>query len=136
MRRIETVVETGIYAADLELAERFYRDVLELELVASETGRHVFFRVGEGSMLLVFQPDSTLKGEHLPTHGTSGAGHFALGVPASDLDDWRSHLMRFGVPIEHEESWPRGGHSLYFRDPAGNLVELITPGLWGLPSGW
>src|SRR5262249_53479118 len=23
-----------------------------------------------------------------------------------------------------------------FRDSAGNLVELITPGVWGLPSGW
>ena len=40
------------------------------------------------------------------------------------------------VAIEHEEAWERGGHSLYFRDPAGNSVELITPGLWGLPSGW
>jgi len=26
--------------------------------------------------------------------------------------------------------WPRGGTSLYFRDPAGHLVELATPGLW------
>lgn len=136
MRRIEAVVETGIYADDLEQAERFYRDVLGLEPVASEAGRHVFFRVGEVSMLLVFRPDSTLKGDHLPAHGSRGAGHFALGIPASDLDDWRSHLGRCGVLIEHEELWPRGGHSLYFRDPAGNSVELITPGLWGLPSGW
>ena len=136
MRRIEAVVETGIYAEDLEQAERFYRDVLGLEPVASETGRHVFFRVGEASMLLVFRPHSTLKGDHLPAHGSRGAGHFALGIPGSDLDDWRSHLERCGVLIEHEESWPRGGHSLYFRDPAGNSVELITPGLWGLPSGW
>src|SRR4029077_18016396 len=28
------------------------------------------------------------------------------------------------------------GRSIYFRDPAGNLVELVTPGIWGLPSGW
>ena len=26
--------------------------------------------------------------------------------------------------------WPRGGESLYFRDPDGHLVELATPGLW------
>ena len=38
--------------------------------------------------------------------------------------------------IEKEMEWPRGGRSLYFRDPAGNSVELITPGLWGLRSGW
>jgi catechol 2,3-dioxygenase-like lactoylglutathione lyase family enzyme len=26
--------------------------------------------------------------------------------------------------------WPRGGESIYFRDPDGHLVELATPGLW------
>ena len=25
---------------------------------------------------------------------------------------------------------PRGGTSLYFNDPDGNVVELATPGLW------
>ena len=24
----------------------------------------------------------------------------------------------------------------FCRDPAGNSIELITPGCWGLPSGW
>jgi hypothetical protein len=28
-----------------------------------------------------------------------------------------------------------GEQSLYFRDPSGNSVELVTPGRWGLPSG-
>ena len=87
-------------------------------------------------MLLVFRPESTLKGDHLPAHGAGAPGTSRWGSPPQDLDDWRSHLERRGVSIEHEESWPRGGHSLYFRDPAGNSVELITPGLWGLPSGW
>jgi catechol 2,3-dioxygenase-like lactoylglutathione lyase family enzyme len=44
--------------------------------------------------------------------------------------------MEHGVPIELETDWPRGGKSLYFRDPAGNSVELITRGLWGLSDGW
>ncbi len=136
MNPIEVLVETGIYADDLEEAEEFYGGILGLLLVAKESGRHVFFRVGEASMLLVFRPESTLQGDHLPAHGARGPGHFALGIPAADLDSWRAHLRAHGVPIEHEESWPQGAHSLYFRDPAGNSVELITPGLWGLPSGW
>ena len=81
VRRIEAVVETGIYADDLEQAERFYCDVLGLEPVASEAGRHVFFRVGEASMLLVFRPDSTLKGDHLPAHGSAGQGTSRSGFP-------------------------------------------------------
>ena len=136
MRPIEALVETAIYADDLELAERFYRDVLGLDLTAREEGRHVFFRVGDRSMLLIFRAETTLKGDHLPAHGCRGPGHLALGIPAADLDAWRSYLESRHVSIEHEESWPRGGHSLYFRDPTGNSVELLTPGLWGLPSGW
>jgi catechol 2,3-dioxygenase-like lactoylglutathione lyase family enzyme len=136
MSPIQCVVETAIYADDLEAAERFYQEVLGLEMMAAEAGRHVFFRVGERSMLLIFRAESTLKGDRLPAHGTRGPGHFAMGILASDLDHWRSRLQRHRIVIEHEEAWPRGGHSLYFRDPEGNALELITPGLWGLPSGW
>ncbi len=32
-----------------------------------------------------------------------------------------------------EVNWDQGGTSLYFRDPAGNSIELAPPTLWG---GW
>lgn len=136
MKPIDCLVETAIYADDLEVAERFYHDVLGLVFLGKEAGRHVFFGVGDSHVLLVFRPQATEKGDRLPAHGSRGPGHFALGITAEDLDAWRDQLTRHGVPIEHEESWPHGGRSLYFRDPAGNSVELITPGVWGLPSGW
>ena len=77
---------------------------------------------------------SFLAGYGVQTAG--GSAYREYWIPAEDLDAWRTHLVALGVAIEYEETWPRGGHSLYFRDPAGNSVELITPGLWGLPSGW
>jgi len=52
------------------------------------------------------------------------------------LDEWKKHLADHGVEIEKEVEWPKGGKSIYFRDPAGNSVELATRGLWGLPGGW
>ena len=136
MPTIVNLVETGVYVDDLGRAEAFYRDVLGLDLIGREPGRHVFFRVGRDDVLLLFRAEGTSRGDHLPAHGAVGPGHFALGVPAGSLDDWRRHLQGHGVVIEREADWPRGGRSLYFRDPAGNSVELITPGLWGLPSGW
>jgi catechol 2,3-dioxygenase-like lactoylglutathione lyase family enzyme len=136
MHEILAVVETGVYVDDLARAEAFYHDVLGLEVIGREAGRHVFFRVGPAGVLLVFNPDTTLEGGALPAHGARGPGHFALGIQADDLDGWRARLAACGVAIETEVRWPRGGQSIYFRDPAGNSVELLTPGLWGLPSGW
>jgi catechol 2,3-dioxygenase-like lactoylglutathione lyase family enzyme len=133
---IETVVETVVYAADLAAAERFYAGVLGLPVVGREPGRQVFFRVGPASMLLVFDPAATLKAGTFPPHGTTGPGHVALGIRPQSLDAWRRHLAASGIGIEQEYTWPRGGRSLYFRDPAGNLVELVTPGVWGTPAGW
>jgi catechol 2,3-dioxygenase-like lactoylglutathione lyase family enzyme len=101
-----------------------------------EPGRHVFFQAGEANVLLAFLAEATLKGDLLPPHGATGPGHFALGIEAEAFDGWRKLLQGHGVSIEKEVAWPRGGKSLYFRDPAGNSVELVTPGVWGLPSGW
>jgi catechol 2,3-dioxygenase-like lactoylglutathione lyase family enzyme len=136
MHEIMAVVETSVYADDLDRAEAFYRGVLGLDRIAREEGRHVFFRVGTSGVLLVFNPEATLKGDSLPAHGATGPGHFALGIRAEDLPAWKTRLEAYGVAIEKEVQWPRGGKSIYFRDPAGNSVELLTPGLWGLPAGW
>jgi catechol 2,3-dioxygenase-like lactoylglutathione lyase family enzyme len=136
MDEIQSLVETGIYVDDLDEAERFYAGVLGLAVLAREPGRHVFFRVGRSSVLLAFVAEATLQGDALPAHGARGPGHFALGVPAGSLNGWRSRLAGHGVVIEKEVQWPLGGRSLYFRDPAGNSVEVLTPGVWGLPSGW
>ncbi len=134
--KIQAVVETALYVPDLDAAEDFYGRVLGLRVLGKEPGRHVFFQVGDASVLLAFLPGATLKGDQLPAHGTSGPGHFALGIERQALDAWRHHLQAQGVAIEKEIQWPKGGRSLYFRDPAENSVELVTPGVWGLPSGW
>jgi catechol 2,3-dioxygenase-like lactoylglutathione lyase family enzyme len=135
MPQIIHLVEAAIYVQDLKRAGEFYEKVLGLEKIGEQEGRHIFFRVGE-SVLLLFNPESTLKGGHLPAHGTSGPGHFAFGVPNEELGIWRKHLEEKGIEIEREMEWPKGGRSFYFRDPDDNSVELITQGCWGLPSGW
>ena len=136
MAPIETIVETGVYANDLAAAEAFYHDVLGLEAFGREAGRHVFFRVGTSSMLLIFRAAATLKGDGLPSHGTRGPGHFAFGVRDQTLEAWKERLTAHGVAVEKEVTWPGGGRSIYFRDPAGNSVEILTPGVWGLAEGW
>jgi catechol 2,3-dioxygenase-like lactoylglutathione lyase family enzyme len=133
---IKAVVENAIYVNDLQTTEEFYVGILGLQVISREAGRSVFFQVGQASVLLAFIAETTLKGGHLPPHGATGPGHFALGIDETALQAWRQRLEEKGVVIEKEVVWPKGGKSIYFRDPSGNSVELITPGVWGLPSGW
>lgn len=122
--------EAALYVDDLERAEAFWGR-LGLELVARGEGRHVFFRAGR-DMLLLFDAAATREPGPVPAHGAEGPGHVALDVPdLPALEAWRRHLVDAGVAIEHEHEWPTGGRSLYFRDPSGNSLELISRGSWG-----
>lgn len=128
-------LETALYASDLEAAIDFWSRIIGLRQLAYVKGRHVFFWTGN-SVLLVFNPDATIQPPSadatlpIPTHGTKGPGHFCLSVDAQDFDDWRDHLIRHDIQIETEFEWPQGGKSIYFRDPAGNSIELADPRIW------
>lgn len=130
---IRRVLETCLYARDLEAARRFYVDLLGLRVHAERPGAFLFLRL-EAAMLLLFDPDATRRQSVPPAHGADGPGHVCFAVPEAALDAWRARLEAAGVAIEHEQVWPGGGRSLYLRDPAGNSVELASPGIWGLPE--
>lgn len=130
----KAILESAIYAADLAAAETFYASVLGLPVIARVTGRHVFFRVGEG-VLLVFNPDATEVPSSnpalpVPTHGARGAGHVCFAASREEIAAWRQRVLAADVEVEAEFDWPNGARSLYVRDPAGNSVEFAEPGLW------
>ena len=124
------IFETVLYAEDLAAAERFYHEALGLE-VLERSNVTVVFRCG-GGVLLIFDPrKSAAPDRDAPSHGTAAVGHIAFAAKPEDLDAWREQLRQAGVPIEREVDWDEGGHSIYFRDPAGNVVELAPPTIWG-----
>lgn len=132
----ERILETCLYATDLNAAERFYTEVLGLAVISKMPGRHIFFRLAH-SVFLVFNPDVTEHPMPMPygtigAHGARGPGHACFMMTDDQISPWRERLKALGVPIESEIDWPQGGHSIYFRDPAGNSIELATPALWGL----
>jgi catechol 2,3-dioxygenase-like lactoylglutathione lyase family enzyme len=131
---IDALLETSLYARDLKRTAAFYRDLFGFRALV-DSPRLVAFDVAARSVLLVFQAGSTeddvvdARGR-IPGHDGGGRPHLALSIAAEDLDAWRKHLAERGVEIVGEYRWPRGGASLYFRDPDDALVELATPGLW------
>jgi catechol 2,3-dioxygenase-like lactoylglutathione lyase family enzyme len=131
---IDGLLETSLYARDLERTAAFYRDLFGLKALV-DSPRLVAFEIAERSVLLVFQAGATERDVvdargAIPGHDGRGRLHLALSIKAQDLDAWRRRLAERGVEIVGEYRWPRGGTSLYMRDPDGALVELATPGLW------
>ncbi|MFP4227520.1 MAG: VOC family protein [Salinivenus sp.] len=124
------VLETSLYADDLQAAEQFYTTVLGLDVLLRTEGNHITFRCGPG-VLHVFDPADSRTRDGLPAHGAEGPGHVAFAVPSDQLRAWRGHLRQHEVEIEHEERWGDGHRSLYVRDPAGHSIELASEGLWG-----
>ena len=130
--KAERILEACCYVIDLDTAVEFYRRVLGLTLHSRFEDRHVFFRCGD-AMFLLFNPARTQQADgSVGAHGAFGQGHVAFAAREADLDAWRAQLWARDIPIEREIDWPGGGHSIYFRDPLGNSVELATPKLWGL----
>lgn len=130
------ILETALYVDDLDRAEQFYGSVLGLELISIVPGRNIFYRCGEG-VLLLFNAAVTrvaLKGPlPVPTHGASGQGHVCFRASSAEMDQWIVHLRKQGVEIEADFLWPSsGGRSIYFRDPSGNSLEFGEPKIWGL----
>lgn len=134
MPRLERVIETAIYVNDLDRAASFYEQLLELPVLVSDS-RFRAYDIGGESVFLVFQRGATLEtvqlpGGTIPPHDGHGPLHLAFGVTADELPKWELRLNERGIPIEARTDWPRGGHSIYFRDPDDHLLELVTRGTW------
>lgn len=131
------ILEASVYVEDLDVAAVFYGDILGLEKIGQQDGRHVFFRCG-ATIVLVFRAEETRKatpsgGLPIPVHGATGAGHLCFAVDGASLDGWRQRLEVAEVKIEADFRWDNGARSIYFRDPGGNSIELAEPRLWARP---
>lgn len=133
---IEGILETALYADDLDAAEAFYGGILGLEKVLRAGNRHVFYRCGPG-ILLIFNPHETVKPPSadalpVPPHGAIGPGHACFRMQGEAIDRMKEKLNKAGIAIESDFLWPNGARSIYFRDPAGNSLECAEPKLWNL----
>lgn len=128
------ILETCLHVADLSRARAFYETVFGYPVMVADE-RLVGFNLGGTQVLLLFLRSETAEPLQLPfglipPHGTTGASHIGFRIPADSLEAWRTRLDALGIPIESSLTWPRGGTSIYFRDPDGHLLELLTPGVW------
>lgn len=132
--KIDGIVETALHVDDVARSVEFYEALFGLRRLGGDD-RFCAFAVPGNAVLLLFKKGGTLQpiptpGGMIPPHDSSGHMHFAFKISAESLEDCKQELNARGIPIESTVHWPRGGVSLYFRDPDQHLVELITPGCW------
>jgi catechol 2,3-dioxygenase-like lactoylglutathione lyase family enzyme len=132
--KIDGIVETALDVADVGRSAEFYERLFSLPRLTGDD-RFCAFAVPGNAVLLLFKKGGTphpipTPGGMIPPHDGSGRMHFAFKISAESVEACERELAAQGVPIESKVHWPRGGVSLYFRDPDEHLVELITPGCW------
>ena len=130
MPRLDGVLETALYVDDPERSRDFYHRVFGFEAIVS-IDRLIGLSVVDRQVLLLFKKGASA---HLPQSAHDGDGHLhlAFAIPVEEWEPWLARLDELGVSIEGTRTWPRGGRSVYFRDPDGHLVELATPGTWSI----
>lgn len=116
---IRGLYEIAIRVKELERAERFYREVLGLEVgLRDESRRWLFLRAGGGAGMIVLQEDKT----EWPIQ------HLAFTINAADIERAAGLLRDRGVEIDgpHYHEW-MPATSIYFSDPDGHDLELCAP---------
>jgi catechol 2,3-dioxygenase-like lactoylglutathione lyase family enzyme len=131
--RARRVLETALYCDDLARTAAFYQTLLSATPMLSGD-RLVALDAGGQTVLLLFQRGNSgpldTPGGLVPGHDGEGPVHLAFAIDVADVAAWETRLAELSIPIESRVEWPRGGVSVYFRDPDGRSVELATPGIW------
>ena len=134
MPHITRTLETSLYVADLDRSEAFYARLFGFTTMLRDA-RMCAMAVPNRHVLLLFQVGGSVVASPsevgtIPGHDGRGTQHLCFGIPAEELGAWQAHIVAAGLPIESRLEWPKGGKSLYFRDPDGHSLEVATPGLW------
>lgn len=132
MRRPVTagILETSLYVADLERSAEFYERVFGFPIITDFRPRGLAMGVGPGQVLLLFLQGGSR--DMATPHDGEGDLHVAFRIGSEDLAGWEAWLFELEIAVEENTTWPRGGVSLYFRDPDRHLVEVATPGVWSV----
>src|SRR5215468_10798700 len=115
---------TALLSSDVERTVKFYQGVLGFpltEIVGNrdyEGSNHFFFDIGNGNLLAFFDFPGLDLGPYAEVLG--GLHHLAISVPPERWREQRQRLDEAGVEVQNIDT------SLYFRDPDGARIELIS----------
>ncbi|KAK4613940.1 hypothetical protein CLAFUW4_09017 [Fulvia fulva] len=149
--KISHMLETCIYCKDIKDSCDFYTHTLGLTPLLSNE-RMACYPLGNTTLLLFalgetyddVAPDPSKPYNIVPKHGPSSdivdslvqdrkqlRQHYCLAVETrEDAERWEEYLRENKVKITGRNEWEKGGYSVYFDDPDGNVGEIASRGIW------
>jgi catechol 2,3-dioxygenase-like lactoylglutathione lyase family enzyme len=124
---LEGILETVLYctSANEETTRHFYEDVLGLRRIGRSS-----YRTG-GDVFLLFNSNNSGIQDEPPPHGASGSVHVCFLTSPDDYEGWKTKVAGADIEIIQEITWDESRlRSFYFKDPAGNLLEIADGDLW------
>ena len=127
-RAVRALGEIALRVKDLDSMQRFYEEVIGLELM-KRFPHAVFFKIAEGygghTQILALFDRTQEAGYRGVESEKSTVDHFAFTIPLTDFDGEKKRLEQLGLNVKTaEHAWVHW-RSLYVRDPEGNHVELV-----------
>jgi catechol 2,3-dioxygenase-like lactoylglutathione lyase family enzyme len=119
------VHHVALLSSDVETTVRFYQDLLGFPLTEMFENRdytgstHFFFDIGNGNALAFFDMPGLNLGAYAEVLG--GLHHLAISMPPEQWDAAKARLDDAAIEYAHID-----GSSIYFRDPDGARLELIS----------
>jgi catechol 2,3-dioxygenase-like lactoylglutathione lyase family enzyme len=119
------VHHVALLSSDVETTVRFYQDLLEFPLTDMFENRdyqgstHFFFDIGNGNALAFFDMPGLDLGPYREVLG--GLHHLAISVEPPRWQHLKQKLDDAGIAYAHID-----GSSIYFADPDGARLELIS----------
>lgn len=110
----------ALNVGELQACERFYREILGLEVIWRLNEDSVYLTNGSDNLALHRAPQSR-------PPGPQSLGHIGFALEdESAVDAWHDYLSARGVAIVAPPRTHRDGtRSLYCKDPDGNTVQLL-----------
>lgn len=133
---IKALGEIALRVNDLDTMQRFYEDVIGLEVMA-RSPQAVFFCIAEShaghtQILVLFDRSRVSRGPEI--HGTTPHGvsqdrstldHIAFAIDVDMYKKEKQRLEQLGLTVETAVFEWVSWRSLFVNDPEGNTVELV-----------
>ncbi len=116
--KVSGIDHVVLHVKELERSKKFYIELLGMEVAHEHSGAS-FLHCGK-QVVALFEVE---EGEEI--HAGDEMNHMALRLKSGDYQQVKGALEAAGIKVSGRRGDP---HCIYFSDPDGHRLQLLTPG--------